>query len=259
MAGGLQYATTANFFAYTATAAASSPSYPPAQLADWNGTHPLARPWQSLTTLANALSFNFGSVRSGTWVALLNANFTQVQIGIGNGTVFTDIVTGGAYVTRTIAKDWADPEGYYKLFLATPYSGSVGRLEIPPQATTDGAAYFTLGAVLWGTNLVTMTHYFHDPLQEDFVDPEYRVAGKDWEEAYPAGIRSKTLVLRNLFRNSESPEWHALRLLRPGARVMLYHNQDNAAEVYIAERNRPMTITRHSMHQEVNTGLRTVA
>lgn len=259
MAGGFQYIPSTSFFASTPTAATAAAGYPVTEVTDWTSAHPVARSWHSIGIAGDAISFAFGGIRTGSWIAILNANFANIQIGIGDGAVFTDVVTGGPLVTRTLAADPADPEGYRKLFLVTPYTGTVGRLEIPAQAALDGAAYFRLGLVLWGSGLVTMTHFFHDPLVEDFVDPEYRVEGKDWEESYAAGIRSKMFTVRNIARNSEAGEWHVLRQLRPGTRLLAYMNQDNPTETYLCERNRSMTITRHGMHQEINTGLRVLA
>jgi len=260
MAGPFQYVTTNNFFSYTPTAAGSFTGFPPTLMGDWNGTRPLVRAWRAGGITPNAINFAFGGVRSGTWVAILNANFTTLGIGIGNGTTFTDIMTGSpSFTMRTITQDLQDPEGYYKFFLPTAYSGSVGRFEIPAQSTTDGAPYFRIGLAAWGNNIVTMSHNFFAPLTEDYVDPEYRVEGKDWTEGYPAGIRYKTLTPRQRFRTTQSAQWHRLRLIRPSERILAFFNLDDSSEVYLWERNRGVSISRQGISQEIDTGFRTIS
>ena len=259
--GGFQYITTNNFFPATVTASSAAVDAPVTALSDWANTRPLVRAWRSTSLDPQTLAFAFGSAKNGTWMALFHANFTQVQLAVSaNGTTFTDLITGSStFTTYTIPRDLKDPEGMYKLFVAQPYTGKThGRIIIPAQATTGGEAYFQLGLAVWGNNITTMSHSFHIPFVEDYVDPEYKVEGADWEESFPAGIRYKTVTIRNTFRNTEAAEWHALRLLRPNARLLAYYNLDNPAEVELWVRNRPITITRQSTVQEVSTGFRSL-
>ena len=263
MAGGLQYVKTSNFFPYTPTVTSAAAAFPASALGDVTGTHPVARTWHSTTTAEQTITCPFGSAKNGTWVALLNANFTQVKIGVStDGTNFTDIVTGNAtLLTRTISQDHTDPEGYYKLLMLQAFTAKThGRIVIPSQATTDGNVFFKLGALFWGNALVAMTHNFHVPLGIEYVDPEYAVEGKDWREAGPAGIRYANLSFRNTAKNpAEMAEWHTLRRLPSGSRVLWHYNLDDFSQVYLMERNKPATITRHGVHQEIDTGLRSVA
>ncbi len=263
MAGGLQYVKFSDFFAYTPTATGSAAGYPISQVTDWASTRPLVRTWHSLDTTPQTITCSFGSAKNGTWVALLNANFSQVQISVSsNGTTFTDIVTGsGTITTRTIGKDWTDANGYYKLFFVQTYTGKThGRIQIPFQTPTDNASYFSLGVLAWGSNINTMTHYFHDPLNEEYTDPEYRAEGKDWTEGAPAGISYRNISFHNTARNAtEMAEWHAVRLLKPGTRLLWYENQNDTSQVEIRERNQPARITRHGVTQEIDSGLRSIA
>jgi hypothetical protein len=257
--GNFQYVPSTSFFAYTPTASSSAASYPATRLGDWDHTRPLVRTWRSQATSPQALSFNFGTAKTGTWMAILNANFTSVQVGVSTDNItFTDAVTGsGTLVTRTMTQDLQDPEGFTKLFLPVAYSGKqYGRLEIPTQTPTDGASYFKIGAVMWGSALVTMSHGLHAPITVEHVSPEYVVEGKDWREATPAGINYATISIHNTFRYSESPEWNRLRLLPPGSRLLAYFNADDPSETYLCEKNKPITFTRHGIHQEIDAGLR---
>jgi len=231
-------------------------------MADWANTRPLVRTWRSSATTPQAINFAFGAARNGTWMALLNCNFTLLGIGVStNGTVFTDIMTGSTtFTSRSIGRDVTDPNGYRKYFLATTYNGKThGRLEIPAQATTDGAPYFQIGLAAWGTNLTQLSRHFQVPVQEDYIDPEYKVEGKDWEESFPAGIPYKTLTFRNRFPNGEADEWHELRLLRPGSRLLGYMNLGNNSQTDLWVKNRPVSITRQGKHQEIDAGLRTLS
>ena len=263
MAGGLQYAKLTDAFGYTPSATSSAAGYGLERLADWTSTKPLVRTWRSVGTGQQTISCNFGSSKNGTWVALLNVNFTQVQIATSPDPLsFTDIVTGsGTLTTRTISKDWTDPQGYYKYFLATPYTGKAwGRIVIPAQTPTDNAGYFSIGLLAWGNNLTTMSQYFHDPLTEEYIDPEYRVDGKDWTEGTPAGIAYRNITMRNVVKDAtQMEEWHAVRLLKPHTRLLWYANQDNSSEVELRERNQPARITRHGVSQEIDTGYRSLA
>jgi hypothetical protein len=263
MAGGLQYMKFSDFFAYLPTATSEQAGYDATRLADWSHTRPLVRTWRSTSTIQQTITCAFSGVKSGTWVALLNANFSQVQIAVSSdGTTFTDIVTGsGTLTTRTIAQDLTDGAGFYKLFLPQTYSGKThGRIVIPAQTAKENAPYFSLGLLLWGNNITTMTHSFHAPLTEEYVDPEYRVDGKDWTESAPAGIAYKVTNLRNTAANvAEMAEWHAIRLLPPGTRLLWHYNRDDTSQIELRERNKPVVVTRHSVQQEIDTGLRSVA
>lgn len=264
MAGGLQYVKLSDAFGYTSAATSEAVGYPLSRATDWTSTRPLARTWRSTATTTQVINFNFGGLKNGTWLALLNVNFTQVQIAVsGNGgSSFTDIVTGsGTLTTKTISKDWTDPQGYYKYFLATPYTGKdFASIVIPSQTPTDNAGYFSIGLVAWGNSLTTMSQYFHDPLGEEYIDPEYRVEGKDWTESTPAGISYRTLTMKNIVKDAaQMQEWHAVRLLKPHTRVLWYANQDNSSEVELRVRNQPARITRHGVSQEIDTGFRSLA
>ena len=263
MAGGLQYVKLTDAFGFVTFATTAAAGYGVLRLSDWNGTRPLARTWRSVGTTTQTIFCNFGSLKNGTWVTLLNVNFTQVQIAVSaDGLTFTDIVTGaGTDTTRTISKDWTDPQGYYKYFLATPYTGKLwGRIVIPSQTPTDNAGYFSIGLLAWGNNIITMSQYFHDPLGEEYIDPEYRVEGKDWTESTPAGISYRTITMKNIVKDAaQMQEWHVLRLLKPHTRLLWYANQDNNSEVELRVRNQPARITRHGVSQEIDTGFRSLA
>lgn len=254
--GKLQYITTTHFFPAAVTVTSQDPDFPAPLLSDWTGTHPLARGWHSTTTAPQTLTFAFGGLKAGTWLAVMAANFATVQISVStNGTTFTP-VSGSPF---TLTPDLADPEGYTKLFLPQSYSATHGRLVIPTQATLKNTSYFSLGLVLWGDGIVTMSRHFQVPLSIDYVEPEYRAEGTDWLERASAGIRYMTLTPRNRVPNAEVDEWHALRLLPIGARVLGYMNLGRPWEVYIMERDKPLTVTRETLTQQVDTGLRTIA
>jgi len=257
--GNFQYVPSTSFFSYTPIASTSAAAYPATRLGDWDHTRPLVRAWRSTSTLAQAISFDFGSAKTGTWMTILNTNFVFFQVGASTDNItFVDAVTGsGTYTARTLTQDLQDPEGFTKIFLPVAYSSKrYGRLEIPTQATTDGASYFKIGLVAWGNSLVTMSHGLHAPITVEHVSPEYVVEGKDWREATPAGINYATISIHNTFRYSESPEWNRFRLLPPGSRLLAYLNVDDPSETYLCEKNKPITFTRHGIHQEIDAGLR---
>jgi len=259
MAGNFQYIPTTSFFAYTPTASSSAALYPVTRLADWLHTRPLVRTWRSTAITPQAIGFDFGSAKTGTFMALLNANFTSIQVSVSADNItFVDAVTGaGTAVTRTLTQDLQDPEGYYKMFLPTVYTSKrYGRFEIPAQSTTDGLTYFKIGMVAWGSSIVTLSHGLQAPLTIEHVSPEYRVEGKDWTEATPSGINYATFQIHNLFRYSESAEWNRIRLLPPGSRLLIHFNLDDPSETYLCERTRPVVFTRSGITQEVDTGLR---
>ena len=257
--GNFQYVPSTSFFSYTPTASTAAASYPATRLADWDHTRPLVRTWRSIGTTQQAVTFDFGSAKTGTWMSVLNANFTTIFISVSADNInFVDAVTGTFPITpRTMTQDLQDPEGYYKVFLPVTYSSKrYGRIDITTQATTDGADYFKMGLVAWGNALVTMSHGLHAPITVEHVSPEYVVEGKDWREATSAGINYATLSIHNTFRYSESPEWNRFRLLPPGSRLLAYLNVDDPSETYLCEKNKPITFTRHGIHQEIDAGLR---
>ena len=260
---GFQYIKLSDFFAYTPTATSSASGFPATNLSDWTNTRPLVRAWRSSGITAQTITCAFSGAKNGNWMVLLNANFSQVQLAVSSdGTNFVDLITGsGTLTTYPIWQDARDPEGFYKLFISQSYPGAThGRIIIPAQTPWTGEAYFKLGLLAWGNNIATMTQYFHDPLGEEYVDPEYVAEGKDWEERNGAGIRYKTLSIHNRVPDAQRTEWHTLRLLmKAGARVLGYHNQDDPSEVYIYSRNRSVTMTRHGTNQEIDTGLRTLS
>lgn len=262
MKRGFQYVVTTDFFAATPTATTQATGYEATRLVDWNSTRPLVRAWRSTAITAQTITFAFGSAKEGTWVALLNTNFAQVQLAVSsNGSTFTDIVSGSTTLTtRTVRQDVTDPNGFSKLFLAAPYTGKThGRIVIPAQTPLHNESYFSLGLATWGNTIVSLSRHLQVPVTEDYVDPQYRAEGSDWEEVVPAGIRYKTLAFRNRYPNDEEEEWHALRLLPTGARILGYQNLHNDAQVDLYVRNRPVTISRQGKIQEIDTGLRTLA
>lgn len=165
-----------DFLSYTAIPTSEDSDYPATNLYLYN--HPL-RTWHSTIITAVGITADFGSTKTVAAVIIDRTNFTAGSL---QGSDTDSWSPPAHYQTFTIAAN--DDSGRYGIvILPTGFSYRYAKIVIDAQTPTDGAAYFSIGRLIFVSAVTTLSQnpsYGFQWEMEEFVEEnEFSSGGKE--------------------------------------------------------------------------------
>lgn len=227
MAGRYKY-NTAPYVATAFSATSEAAGFPKERL---TSLLRINRPWRSTSTAQQLIVIDLGSSKSMGAILLHRCNFTSVSLGHDNtsGGPFASI-SGSPFA---VAQDLKDGGVYKRIVEPVGITNRYLQVTIPNQATTDGAAFFQMGAVLVMGAMTATVANPQNPTDEERLQHSIRAGIGADEEVVEVGLPQlqERWQLR-LDTQAEVNEWRTLRNLGEASPVVWwYNNQTHDAYV----------------------------
>ena len=235
-----------SLFSFNATATSGAAGFPPSRVANY-ATHPLLRTWRSTVTTQTDIICDAGSAVAVRNIALLNVNFATVQIARSSDNVTYNDITMEMQPTLDVA------DGMYKCLNSM---GSAPRryfrIRIASQTPIDGAAYFSVGAVLLMDSLDTWPRDLIAPIRQGLV----KATMQSGDESIDTGDQYLSLEFDGIFSNQETDLMY--QLSRNGRSNPIFWKEGTISpeKIYLVRLANDISYDRHGFHVALSLNLK---
>lgn len=198
-------------------------------------------PWRTTATTAQNVVINIGTGKTYGFLALINANFAVCEVALDTGTDFSP--ASFPTVTLEVGLDNYSERRARGYELPAPRTEQYVRISIPAQTPTDGASYFSLGAVHLGPLVPIPRLEMEEEIEK--VDPEEWLTAPSHAsqrlilgDPYVRITYSRIALMRRESRgtNDDLEAWAEIDRLIRAARVFAwYPNNGNSAHCWIMQ------------------------
>ena len=228
------YAT--SFVGFTPTATTEATDYPDDRVAVIS-SHPLVRRWRSTVITQTDIVCDMGASTAVVAVAVLGVNVATLQYAhSANNSAYTSL--SGVSPSRDLL------DGYYKAYMAMPFTNRYLRIRFPAQTPVDGAAYFSCGCILIMTTVNTWPRDIPTP-EGISLQRNYLSSGND---IMPAGPFFISQEIQTVLALTEVSALQNLMLLGAQTPFLYFRNWGDTSQVYLYRAATGLQYQRYGVH-----------
>jgi hypothetical protein len=225
-----------NFLGYTPVGSNTDPNYPDSNLNLYFKPLQVCR---TTVTTQVTFSIDFGVAKAVLAAMLNDVNFTSVYF---SGSA--DNATWGAEQHFTIGKD--ERVQRYKIFAALDgFNNRYLRIRIPGQATTDGAAFFRIGAAVFMDTVLELAEaisYPYDYSADEEILTSKMPSGGEEDTVLGDAIWQGSFGTDPLSPSNEGDYW-TLNAIGKSGPLVFFENLGDTSKVYICRRRSAIQVS----------------